>query len=164
MVVEQILTSTAISISNKSPESRADIYLCDLLEGFAGEANPSKMAGDYNLTAAEPAEVDLGWDLATEEGRDKWKTSVRENKPWLTILGYPCTNWCIYNKNVNFQGPRRAILDARRMSEKEIKELTAWTMREQYDGGRWFLFENPPTSDVFPNGIGTVDDPKCTGN
>ena len=35
------------------------------------------------------------------------------------------------------------------MSEKEIKELTAWTMREQYDGGRWFLFENPPTSDVF---------------
>ena len=74
---------------------------------------------------------------------------MRKNKPWLTILGYPCTNWCIYNKNVNFQGLRRAILDARRMSEKEIKELTAWTMREQYDGGRWFLFENPPTSDVF---------------
>ena len=83
----------------ESAPSRAD-----LLEGFAGAAVTTLRAPLFGLTAIQPADLDYGWDLGSRSGRAAWLHAQREGKPLLTILGFPCTPWCIFNRNINFEG------------------------------------------------------------
>ena len=120
----------------------------DLIEGCAGEALCTRLAPEYGLQACQPADLDYGWDLATPYGRGLWKRAITERKPLLVVWGHPCTLWCIYNRNINYRD-RLELLHALQDSERPLVKLAAWTFLEQIKGGRLFLLENPPTSDLW---------------
>ena len=88
----------------RHPGLRANEHF-DLLEGFAGAANPSRMAPTYGLRAMRPADIDDGWDLASSAGRELWKEAVTKGQPTLIVIGFPCTNWCIFNESFNCHQP-----------------------------------------------------------
>ena len=68
LVMEQAYLSAAEAASKQAPENYCDVLCIDLLEGWAGASNPSRMAHRYGLEAGPPAELDKGWDLSTPEG------------------------------------------------------------------------------------------------
>ena len=76
---------------------------CDLLEGFAGEANCSKTAPFYGLKALQPCDYQYGWSLHTKEGRRAWRDAVRDQRPLCITMAINCTEWCWYNAFVNYK-------------------------------------------------------------
>lgn len=75
----------------------------DILEGFAGAGHICCQAYSHGLTAIEPADINRGWDLGCRRGRLLWEWNIKERKPALTVTGFPCTPWCIFNRNVNYR-------------------------------------------------------------
>ena len=73
----------------KAAAAGYDILFVDLQEGFAGKANPSKLASRYGLVAGAPMELSTGWDLRTRSGQQKWRRMVLQDKPFLIIIGFP---------------------------------------------------------------------------
>ena len=124
----------------------------DLLEGFAGEAMTTVLAPSFGLSAVQPADTIYGWDLASEDGRRMWKQVIETRKPYLVIMGFPCTVWCLFNKNMNYSN-RGKLLESLRDAERPLLKLVAWTARKQAEGGRYFLIEQPPTSDAWKEPI-----------
>ena len=120
----------------------------DLLEGFAGKALPSILADSYQLTAIEPAELTEGWNLGTKAGRELWEWNLEHRKPLLTILGFPCTLWCLFNRNINFKD-RPELLHALQDAERPLLRLTCRTAETQSKGGRLFLLEQPAGSSAY---------------
>ena len=102
----------------------------------------------FGLTAIQPADLDYGWDLGSRSGRAAWLHALREGKPLLTILGFPCTPWCIFNRNINFKD-RPQVLEAIQDKDRPLLQITADTAVEQHKAGRFFLLENPPGSDAW---------------
>ena len=51
-------TTASTFIASASPHTRP---LCDLLEGFAGEANASQIALDFGLKTLQPCDYRYGW-------------------------------------------------------------------------------------------------------
>ena len=91
----------------KTRGSRADI-----LEGMAGDADCTKLAPLYNLTALQPCDTRYGWDLNTATGDKMWRDAVEKGRPLVTIVGFKCTEWCRFNVYKNYKG-REAELKAR---------------------------------------------------
>ena len=98
MMVVAAVMQTATETSAQCPTTHHDVCYVDLAEMYAGIANPTKIAKSMGLDAADPAELIEGWDLSTPEGNRAWRKMVTSDKPMLIIAGYPCTNWCIYNR------------------------------------------------------------------
>ena len=80
-------------------------YGCELLEGCAGAANPSRLAEKVGLRAAEPCDIDLGWDLNSDEGGAQWRASIAQGKPLVVLAGIRCTPWCAFNKLIFSTNP-----------------------------------------------------------
>jgi hypothetical protein len=145
LVLENVVLTSCIETSQAAPTTHCDVLYADLAEAFAGASHPSRLAPAFGMSATPPAEINEGWDLSTPEGQDRWKHTIRTEKPWFVLMGYPCTLWNQFTVNLNWSTPkRRAILLARREHEKPLKELMAWTMKHQQVEGRFFMFENPP--------------------
>ncbi len=150
LMVEHMVLEATVQTAVQAPTTHCDVMYADLAEAFAGVGHPTRLAPAHNLTACPPAEIQSGWDLASEEGQDRWRRMVREERPMLIIIGFPCTLWNKFACNINWSTPeRREILEGRRLLQKPLKQLMAWTMKEQYDNDRLFLFENPPGSEVW---------------
>ena len=64
----------------------------DLLELFAGEARPSAAALNHGLHACQPVDLLYGWDLDTQRDQDLVRSMARRLRPWLLLIGYPCTS------------------------------------------------------------------------
>ena len=134
----------ATSSSAAATRSRVPMYI-DVLEGFAGAAHISYQADLHQLQAVEPADINRGWNLASRRGRLLWEWNIKEKKPSLTVMGFPCTPWCIFNRNVNYRD-RPELLRSIQEADRPLLKIVLWTAKQQYYGDRWFLIENPPTS------------------
>ena len=117
----------------------------DLQEAFAGAARASHRAHLFGLSASEPCEKATGWDLATAKGRALWKHTITVLKPYLIMMGYPCTLWNFYNSVVNY-ADYPELLAALRDEERPVLRLVVWSCIQQDDGGRAYLLENTATS------------------
>ena len=120
----------------------------DLLEGCAGKARCTELSAEYGLGAIQPADLQFGWDLLSVDGRARWKHAVSVFKPLLVVWGHPCTLYCVYNNNINYRDNPQ-LLQAMRDKQRPLLQLAVWTLKQQLDGGRMFLFENPPNSSLW---------------
>ena len=62
-----------------------------ILEGFAGEANASKLAEEFGLKAGPLVDIRYGWDLASSSGQRAWVDLIKQAEPVLVMVGFPCT-------------------------------------------------------------------------
>ena len=119
----------------------------DLAEAFAGKARITREARARGLTAFDPADIIYNWDLSSTKGAQEWKEMITREKPLVIIIGFSCTNWTSWSR-INY-AHRPIELEEKRARDRKMLELMVWSMRQQAAGGRYFLFENPPTSDVW---------------
>ncbi|CAE8672696.1 unnamed protein product, partial [Polarella glacialis] len=133
---------------------RSPAYI-DLMDMFTGRSQAPGRAYLFGLNAVEPGEISRpedelggGWNLNSKSGARTWLNAVDRFKPLLTIVAYPCTLRCIFNRNINYKG-REEELEALKSTE-DVKYWTALhTIHKQLAGGRFFLLENPPGSDLW---------------
>jgi hypothetical protein len=122
LMVEHVVSSACIEMSMVAPTTHCDVMYADLSEAFAGAGHPTRLAPSVGLTATPPAEIDSGWDLSNAAGQARWRHQIETEKPWLVIIGFPCTLWNKFSVNMNFSTPeRRAILESRREYQTSMK-------------------------------------------
>ena len=119
----------------------------DFTEMFAGQAKPTHLAASYGLRAAEPAELRTGWDLRSPKGQRKWKAQIKELKPLVVVIQYPCRYWSLLT-NTNY-AHRPEELERLRKSEDGMFQLMLWTIREQTRQKRFWILENPQGSALW---------------
>ena len=64
-------------------------------------------------------------------------------RPLLLLMGYPCTNHCIFNRNINFTPEQ---LQQRQDLEKDMRKEATEAAHEQMDNNCFFLLENHLTA------------------
>ena len=148
LLLESRVSEAFHDSASKSPTTFVDVMFVDLAEGMAGAAHTTKHAHEYGLKASEPCDILYGWDLKTPEGRQRWRHTIEQEKPLLVMVGFKCTNWCVYNMRWNFKG-REHELEARQKDDEPMLRLMLWTLRKQMAEGRYYLFENPTTSALW---------------
>ena len=126
----------------------------DILEGMAGAAVISRMAPTFGLKAMTPCDVCYGWGLSTDNGRRQWKSAVTHGKPLVAIWGFQWTEWLKWNMHTNYTH-RLDEWHERQDRMRPRLELYNWTALHQIRNGRYFLYENPSTTEIF-------DQPECT--
>ena len=99
------------------------------------------------MTASTLADICYNWDLSTTDGARRWREMVERDRPLCVVIGFPCTNWCNFSK-INY-AHRRGELEALRQRDRRMLRLMVWTMLKQHHEGRYFMFENPPTSAIW---------------
>ena len=119
----------------------------DVLEGYAGAANITKLSWQFDLTALAPVDKEMGWDLMKEKGRASWWKTLTTCRPLVTILGHPCTLYCFYNVHCNY-ADRPEVLEKLRKEQEPLWEITAGTCEFQSKTGAIFLLENPLGSEL----------------
>ena len=118
-----------------------------MLEGWAGKALITELAPEYGLSSLQPCDLRFNWDILQGFETQLWKHAIETHKPLLVVMPIHCTPWCIFNNNCNYKN-RPEELMAWRDSERPGIKLAAWTCRTQAAGGRYYLLENPPTSQL----------------
>ena len=124
--------------------------ITDLMDMFGGESLMTQHAYMFGLNATESADIKTGWDLNTHRGAKLWLDAVDKFKPLTGVIAFPCTLDCTFNVNVNYKG--REDERQRLLQEQQImKKTMIKTIWKQIHGGRHFLLENPPTSELWKN-------------
>ena len=134
----------------------------DLSEIFAGEAEVSMQFSRRGWFVMEPCDIVYGQDLREEGERERVMRIVKEQKPRLVLVSYPCKYWTALT-NINFrtsQGRRR--LEKLRRAERPFLQLCSDVFDEQIDRDDDALGENPRLSASFATPImrKVLDHPK----
>ena len=136
-------TYEALAANHRSFRNKVDI-----LETFAGNANISKSAVNFGLTAASPLDYNTGTDLSTVEGQDQCTRIRRGLRPLFLIQGIHCTPWLIMQENMNYNY-RMEELEAIREQERPTLEQSMKWCCDQHDDGNYYLIENPEPSRIW---------------
>ena len=139
-------TYTAVGRHEANLHAKSPSYI-DIAEGFAGKALITTRASAFGLRAAQPAEINDGWDLSTREGARRWEYMIVMLKPLVVLIGWSCTLWCQFNRHINYKDFPE-LLDRLQDETKPMLRLMMWTIKMQDDNVMCYLFENPPTSAV----------------
>ena len=142
-VHSDILVNTA-RVKNDSP--------IDLLEGMVGAALCTWRAPRHGLVAAEPCDLEYGWDLSTRSGMISWNAAVDRGRPLVIVFGFDCRNWCRFNSFINFRG-REHVLEQRREKDRQLLRPIVASLVRQARAGRFFVFENPRGSQIFDDRV-----------
>ena len=90
---------------SRFPRSRSRF---DLFEVFAGTSQITvRGVQKYNLTALQPVDIWHGQDLRSASERRKVMNAIRQYRPRLVIVQWPCTPWTILQDNVNHKDKTR---------------------------------------------------------
>ena len=101
----------------------------------------AKEARRRGLRASESLTFGTGWNFLEAEDRAKAIQWVKQNKPYVVILAFPCNPWSVLlNLNAN--------VDVQRLRDEALVlvEFAVEIALLQLNAGRHFLMENPLSS------------------
>lgn len=136
-------TYEALAANHRSFRNKVDI-----LETFAGNANISKSAVNFGLTAASPLDYNTGTDLSTVEGQDQCTRIRRGLRPLFLIQGIHCTPWLIMQENMNYNYRMKELEAIREQERPTLEQSMKWCC-DQHDDGNYYLIENPEPSRIW---------------
>ena len=120
----------------------------DLLELYSGAAKPTEKAPHHGLTSLQPFDIIDGYDLKTSKVQQWVNQAIAQFRPLLLMIGYPCTNFCIFNENLNYHW-RMEELHRLRSAERQPLTWVVELCLEQASRGRLYLLENPLRSRLW---------------
>ena len=113
----------------------------DFLEIFTGKATASAECAGNGLRVGQPIDINTGFDLLTEKGRnDTWRI-IKEQNPLVAFMAPVCTPWSKMqdlNDQVTVRLKRRENLPLVRFCKEEVAE-------HRMALKRFFIIENPLT-------------------
>ena len=145
----KLLESEVKTYQSMMTYSQAPHY--DILELYAGSAKFSAFAPDYGLTAIQPIDYYGNWDLKRPDHRQQIKDQFKRWKPWILIIGFPCTHFSLFSENLNWRRSAERWAQLQELREADLPELhfVADLIEEQINNGRLFLLENPIRSRLW---------------
>ena len=120
----------------------------DLLEIFAGQAGATARAPKFGLSALQPFDLDDGYDISQRGVREWIEQACLQFQPLLLMMGFPCTEFCIFNENLNYSW-RTDELAERRFKLRPTLEWAVGMCKKQASNGLFYFFENPVRSRVW---------------
>ena len=118
-----------------------------LLEVFGGEGGATKIAIRRKFRTGQVFDLVCGMDLTTERDQRTLKEYVHRYKPLMIAAGPPCTAFANLSR-INRKRYPEQWRRSREIGEK-LARLTAELCWIQIRNGRYFLVENPASSDLF---------------
>lgn len=85
--------------------------------------------------------------MDTADGMKAWNSAVDSGRPLVIAVGFLCTDYCVFNRNVHYRN-RREEQQSRRSGNRPMLKNIIDSLHRQADAGRVFLFENPPPPPV----------------
>ena len=119
----------------------------DIMELYAGHADVTFLAHQYGLHAVEPYDLLYNKDMTTTKDKQSWRAAQTAYRPLLVLVETECTDWNIFNENLNYKGKDRMdeLIYKRQKQYPLVKEGIRACYR-QIEQGNFFLFENPAPS------------------
>ena len=116
----------------------------DIMELYAGFADISFLAHQYDLHALEPFDLLYNKDMTRRRDKLAWRRARKEHRPLLVVVETECTEWNIFNENLNYLGKNRMDeLEAKRELQYPLVKEGVHACYDQINDGNLFLFENP---------------------
>jgi hypothetical protein len=121
----------------------------DLIEIFSGNSTVSLQFAKRGWNVCEPVDIVFGSDLRDEETRESVKDTLRNLKPRLAIVSYPCPLWgTMTNVNYRTKQAKRKLARLQKQDEPFLKFVEdIFTI--QTENGCDALAENPLPSLSF---------------
>jgi hypothetical protein len=121
----------------------------DLIEIFSGNSTVSLQFAKRGWNVCEPVDIVFGSDLKDEETRESVKDTLRNLKPRLAIVSYPCPLWgTMTNVNYRTKQAKRKLARLQKQDEPFLKFVEdIFTI--QTENGCDALAENPLPSLSF---------------
>ena len=122
----------------------------DIMELYAGHADITFLAHQCDLRAMEPFDLLYGKDMSKRKDKMSWRKAQQDYKPLLVVVETECTDWIIFNENLNYKGKdRMEELYDRRKLQYPLVEEGVQACYQQIADGNYFLFENPAPSRIW---------------
>lgn len=121
----------------------------DILEVFGGHAEVSLRFSQWGWRALEPCDVKYGCDLRDPRNRAHILHTIREHRPRLVVVEYPCTRWSPLTNLTYRTSQERRRLRKLRQAELPFLELTENIFDIQIQNDDDALGENPLGSYSF---------------
>ena len=121
----------------------------DIVEVFGGQAQVSLEFSRWGWHSAEPIDQIYGQDLRNPDERARVLKMIRDLKPRLAIIAYPCTLWGPLARINYTTSQEKRRLRQHRDRERPFLELCEEIFCEQLREGRDALGENPLCSESF---------------
>eukprot|EP00435_Cladocopium_sp_Y103_P015633 s906_g3.t2 len=122
----------------------------DIMELYAGHADISFLAYQYDLKALEPFDLIYGHDMTKDKYKRSWRQAQKQFSPLLVVVETECTLWNIFNENLNYAGKDRlAELEALREDQLPLVREGVQSCLRQIADGNFFLYENPEKSRIW---------------
>ena len=139
---------------------KRDGCLVDVMEVFANRARVSELAPRFGLSAVQPIDKVYDFDLYTKDGIQTLWSAIQRLRPLLIIIAWPCTEWSLFNQNMNYSY-RLEVLEEKRQEQRPLVNLGADICEYQRSQGRLYLGENPMNSALWrePSVVKVTDHP-----
>jgi hypothetical protein len=122
----------------------------DIMELYAGHADISFLAHQYDLKALEPYDLMYGHDMTKDKYKRSWRRAQKQFSPLLVVVETECTHWNIFNENLNYAGKDRLHeLEALREDQLPLVREGVQSCLRQIADGNFFLYENPEKSRIW---------------
>ena len=122
----------------------------DIMELYAGHADISFLAHQYDLKALEPYDLMYGHDMTKDKYKRSWRQAQKQFSPLLVVVETECTHWNIFNENLNYAGKGRLHeLEALREDQLPLVREGVQSCLRQIADGNFFLYENPEKSRIW---------------
>ena len=121
----------------------------DIMEVFAGHAEVSHRFACWGWCVSEPYDIIYNGDLRDEGNRKKLLDTIRELRPRLVTIAYPCTVWSPINNLGCQTSQEKRRLRKRQRADLPFLELTEQIFETQLGHGGDALGENPVGSQSF---------------
>ena len=121
----------------------------DVIEIFGGAAEVSLQFAQRGWRVIQPIDVQYGLDLKSEDTRKEIIGLIKDKKPRLVLIEWPCKFWGKLT-DVNYNTlQRRRKLNMLRKEERPFLEMTEEIFKIQVADGNDALAENPLASYAF---------------
>ena len=120
----------------------------DLMELYAGASLPTSMAPSFGLTSLQSFDQMDGYDLNNREVRRLCEKAQQRFLPTLLVIGFPCTNWNIFNENLNYHHRLSEIYEIRE-GERDGLRWSIDRCEDQIKLGNYYFFENCQKSRIW---------------
>lgn len=121
----------------------------DILEVFGGHAEVSLRFSQWGWRALEPCDIKYGSDLRDPQARAHILRTIREHRPRLVVVEYPCTRWSPLTNLTYRTSQERRRLRKLQQAERPFLDLTENIFDIQIENGDEALGENPLGSYSF---------------
>lgn len=121
----------------------------DVCEIFGGAAEVSLQFSRRGWFCSEPIDICYGSDLRDQYTRDRIKGFIKEQKPRLLIVSYPCTYWSSLAATNYVTPQQKRRLSKLRKADEVFLELCEELFNIMVEQGGDILLENPLASASF---------------